>query len=167
MASSAKLPSAVTTVKTDGQKRVKLSEVLRPAAHATSSKPAISRRNQDIRQLHEKMGPSPLIDRSVRPSLRRAIIAKRASNRADQPVSHPGFGHDMLRLRRAALQLAAQMRHINTQVVMALDVRRSPPVAEQLPGREHAAGVAHERREQPVFDRRQMDRGALAGNLAQ
>src|SRR5258708_23867685 len=61
MASRTKLPSAVTVVNTDGQSRVKPSEVLRPAAHATSSKPAISRRIQDMRQLHGQMGPSPFV----------------------------------------------------------------------------------------------------------
>src|ERR1700761_3007197 len=67
MASSTKLPSAVTTVNTDGQSRGKPSEVLRPAAHATSSKPAINRRIQDMRQLHGQMGPSPFVKPQGRP----------------------------------------------------------------------------------------------------
>src|SRR6201996_9650607 len=60
MASRTKLPRAVTTVNTDGQKRVKPSEVLRPAAHATSSRPAIKRRTQDMRRTPNRIGAVPV-----------------------------------------------------------------------------------------------------------
>ena len=44
--------TAVTMVNTEGHSRVKPSELLRPAAQATSSKPATNRRIQDMEQLH-------------------------------------------------------------------------------------------------------------------
>ncbi len=79
---------------------------------------------------------------------------------ADQPISHPRLGDDMLRLRRIALQFPAQMRHVDAQIVMALHMGRPPHVAQQLPVRQHPARMAHQGREQPIFDRREMDGSA-------
>ncbi len=59
------------------------------------------------------------------------------------------------------------MPHIDAQIVVAFDMRRSPYVAQQLAVREHASGMAHQGCEQSVFKRRQMNRFAIAAHLAQ
>ena len=70
----------------------------------------------------------------------------------------------MLGLRGIALQLAAQMPHVNAQVVTALNIAQPPHLSEQLPLRYNAPRVADEGGQQAVFDGRESNRFARSLN---
>jgi hypothetical protein len=61
-------------VNSEGHSRVKPSELLRPAAQATSSKPATHRKIQDMKQLHWSDGAVPVCEK------RKAVLTVRNYN---------------------------------------------------------------------------------------
>ena len=67
---------------------------------------------------------------------------------------------------RIGLELRAEVRHVDAQIVAVLDVRRPPDLAQQQPVREHLARMRDELREQPELHGRQMHRAAAARDAA-
>src|SRR6185312_8936957 len=85
-------------------------------------------------------------------SLQRDVTSRKRSRRllvGDQPVTDSGLGHEMRRPDRVALELVAQLLHVNAQVMRIGGVRRSPHLRQQLAMRDDHAGMLGERRQQP------------------
>src|SRR4029077_16259678 len=55
----------------------------------------------------------------------------------DEAVADARFGEQVARARGVHLELAAEVRHVDAQVVAVLDMRRSPDLAQQVAMREH------------------------------
>src|SRR5438309_9528746 len=74
-----------------------------------------------------------------------------------QPVAHSRLGQEIARSCGLALELVAQVRHVDADVVRLLGVRRPPHFTKQLLVRDDLAGVMDERRQALVLDRREAD----------
>src|SRR6476469_7537080 len=98
-------------------------------AKASSAKAAMSRSRAGMRPAN-------------RPS------AGASSSRTDEAVAHAGLRDQVLRPRRFRLELAAQLRHVDAQVVRLRLVLRSPPLLQQLALAHEPALVAGEHLEQ-------------------
>jgi hypothetical protein len=70
-----------------------------------------------------------------------------------QAVSHLKFSDEVSWLRGLVFQLLAQVRHVNANVVGALNVAGPPDFQKKLAMSQNLAVAAHERRQQPKLDR--------------
>jgi len=69
-----------------------------------------------------------------------------------EAVSDPDLGEEKARLGGVRLELMAELRHIDAQIMAVLEVVRSPDLFEKLPVGQHHAGMFHEDGEQTVLD---------------
>ena len=86
------------------------------------------------------------------------VRCAQATDVDDEAVAHPGLGDEVARVGPVGLQLAAQVGHVDPQVVALVAVAGTPHVLQQLALRDELAGVAHEHLEQLPLGRRQADR---------
>ena len=80
-----------------------------------------------------------------------------------EAVAHAGFRDEVAGLGRFRLQLAAQVRHVDAQVVGLAVVLRSPDLVQKMSLGHQPARVTDELLQQPPLDRRQADLLLRAG----
>ncbi len=73
-----------------------------------------------------------------------------------EAIADAGFGQDVAGLGGVRFEFLPQVSHVDADIVIALDVTRSPDFAEQVTMRQHLARVAEQQGQEPVFDGRQM-----------
>ena len=61
-----------------------------------------------------------------------------------EAVSDPDLGEEKAWLGEVRLELMAELRHIDAQIMAVLEVVRSPDLFEKLPVGQHHAGMFHE-----------------------
>src|SRR3954449_13606368 len=104
-------------------------------------------------------GSSSRMNRTVRKCrcarLRRCVAIR---SHRDELVADAANGHELLGPLRVALDLAAQVRHVDVARALVADVRAVPQVLHHLAAREDLLGLAGEEREQLELRRREPDR---------
>ena len=73
-----------------------------------------------------------------------------------QAVSYARLGKEVARTSGVWFQFAAELRHVDAQVLSLFTMLRSPHFDEQLPLRNHLPGMSNESLQQFVLDRRQV-----------
>jgi len=68
-----------------------------------------------------------------------------------KPVAHAGFGEQMAGARRVVLQLAAQPRHVEAEVIGALLEPGTPDVGENLRRPDELAGTIQQELQDRLF----------------
>jgi hypothetical protein len=69
-----------------------------------------------------------------------------------EPIAHAGLGEEESRPGRVGLQLAAQVTHVDVDVLDLSGVLGPPHLSEEAIGGEHLAGVAQEHEQELVLD---------------
>ena len=80
-----------------------------------------------------------------------------------ESIADSGLGQDVARLGGISLELLPQARHIDADVVIALDEARSPDFAQQVPVRQHLADIAE--KEPGILDYRLRGKGSETDDL--
>src|ERR1700692_1895330 len=85
----------------------------------------------------------------------------------DQTITDGGLGQDVFGLGGIILQFVPQVSHVDAYVMPIVGMRGTPHLSQDLPVRQHLAGIRDQKSEQAVFDGRQMDRGRALAHGAQ
>ena len=112
--------------------------------------------------------PRPPARETKRP--RPAVRAGREWNQAPssssriefESVSDAGLGHEVPGRVRIGLQLAAQVPHVDAEILLRIAVRRAPDRVEELTVRHRASGVGHQRLQQAPLGGREVHGGTVA-----
>src|SRR6266446_1402560 len=90
-------------------------------------------------------------------SLPLAVLTPQSLLAGIETIADPGFGKDVARAGRFGLDLLSQLTNKNAEILSLLRVVAAPHRAEQLPMREHFAGITNKVDHQIVFFRRHVD----------